>query len=371
MSENINSDINIVEEDEIDLIQLAKTLWSGRRTVIKYVVISVVIGIFIAIITPNSFSSSTVVVSQSSEAEGGSLSGLAAMAGFNIGGSSGESLSAELYPNVVVSKQFNKELMHAPILSGIVDGKNISLYDYFIEYHEASVLGIIKKYTIGLPGVIIGAIKGDPEESLGVTSLSSDIISLSEDEKDVYEEFLEIISITVDDKVGSITIGSTMPEALLTAQVTQKVKDLLQEYITKFKIEKAQSNLEFVQKQYNSKNSEYLEAHRQLALFTDQNNNVVTAVAQMEREKLTREYNLIYGVVSELAKQLESAKISVNEDTPIFTVVEPVSVPFEKSAPKRSMMVIMYAFLGAVIGVGVVFGKSMLKEVKTKWEEAE
>ena len=56
-----------------------------------------------------------------------------------------------------------------------------------------------------------------------------------------------------------------------------------------------------------------------------------------QEEALTNEYNLTYSVYSELAKQMEQAKIAVNETTPILTIVEPVVVPIERSKPKRGI----------------------------------
>jgi len=43
----------------------------------------------------------------------------------------------------------------------------VSLYDYYTEYNNPSVTGYLVKYTIGLPGVILQAIKGKPEEKAG------------------------------------------------------------------------------------------------------------------------------------------------------------------------------------------------------------
>jgi hypothetical protein len=49
--------------------------------------------------------------------------------------------------------------------------------------------------------------------------------------------------------------------------------------------------------------------------------------------------------------------------------VEPVTVPSEKSEPKKAMIVAIWLFLGGIIGVGIVFGKDYLKEIKQKWTE--
>lgn len=52
MSNNTNNNLQQnqpMEEDEIDLLALAKTLWNGRKTVIKTTLIFMILGLFIAI----------------------------------------------------------------------------------------------------------------------------------------------------------------------------------------------------------------------------------------------------------------------------------------------------------------------------------
>ncbi len=92
-------------------------------------------------------------------------------------------------------------------------------------------------------------------------------------------------------------------------------------------------------------------------------------MAKTEEERLTSQYNLIYAVYSDLAKQLEQAKIQVKQDTPVFTIIEPVSVPTKKSKPNRPMILIIWLFLGGVIGTGWVFGKDFIEPMKKKWKE--
>jgi uncharacterized protein involved in exopolysaccharide biosynthesis len=51
-----------VEEDEIDLIALAKTFWNGRKTFIKTFFIFLSIGLFMAVFSPKQYSASTTIV---------------------------------------------------------------------------------------------------------------------------------------------------------------------------------------------------------------------------------------------------------------------------------------------------------------------
>ena len=44
-----NTTVSQVEEDEIDLIAIAKTLWEGRKTIVKTTLIFMALGLFVAI----------------------------------------------------------------------------------------------------------------------------------------------------------------------------------------------------------------------------------------------------------------------------------------------------------------------------------
>ena len=83
-------------------------------------------------------------------------------------------------------------------------------------------------------------------------------------------------------------------------------------------------------------------------------------------QRLEADYSIALNVVQELASQLEQAKIQVNRDTPIFTVIEPVVVPTERSAPKRVLIVLIWLFLGLVLSAGYVLAKEPLKELLSK-----
>ena len=96
-----------------------------------------------------------------------------------------------------------------------------------------------------------------------------------------------------------------------------------------------------------------------------------SALAQTSMEVLQSEYDVAEKVYSELAKQLETQKIQVKEDTPVFTILKPVSVPIEKSKPNRPLILIIWTFLGGILGIGMVFGRTFLGSLKTQWGQSE
>lgn len=199
--------------------------------------------------------------------------------------------------------------------------------------------------------------------------MQSEVISLSKEEFEILKSIGESVSLSADVKEGTLTLTSTMPEAIAAAQLGQSALTMLQSYITKYKIEKAQDQLDFIQERFEVKKAEFEQAQINLAIFRDRNKFMSTAIAKTEEERLQSEYQITFSVYNELAKQLENAKIQVKEETPVLTVIEPITIPNEKSEPKRSMIVFIWVFLGGIVGVAWVFGKNYFGEISKKWKE--
>lgn len=360
-----------VEEDEIDLIALAKKVWDGRKTIIKITLIFMGIGFFIAILTPKEFTTATTMVPQTSSGKqiGGNLSGLAAMAGINLGSMGSESgIAPTLYPQIISSIPFQKELLQTPLT--IEGQKNKVTYaDYYTNIHRPGVLGTLKKYTIGLPGVIIKAIKGKSENQF--PSNENQLLSVTNDEYELIKQLQDQVALDVHLKDGYVTLSANMPEAIASAELAKKAQNLLQQYIIDYKVQKSTEQLKFIQGRFNEKQQEFKAKQQELARFRDRNQFMNSALAQTTLEVLQSEFEVAEKVYTELAKQLETQKIQVKEDTPVFAVLKPVSVPIEKSKPNRPITLVIFTFLGVVVGVGTVFGREFLGSVKEQWNGSE
>jgi uncharacterized protein involved in exopolysaccharide biosynthesis len=217
--------------------------------------------------------------------------------------------------------------------------------------------------------VIIKAIKGKPKELFLPNDSSKQPILLTEDQYEVKKILDELISLDVNAKEGYLTLTVKMPEALAAAQMGQKAQDLLQRTITEFKIEKAKANLDFIQGRYNETKTEFEKAQVSLAIVNDRNKNFTSGLSQIETDRIQTRYTIAFTMFQELAKQLEQAKIQVKKETPVFTILEPVSIPSEKSKPKKAMILFIWVFLGGIVGVGIIFGREYLSGIKQKWNE--
>ena len=365
MEQEVKQANQMPQEEEIDLVEVVRKLWKNRKLILKITVVFMVLGVLAALFSPKEYTAGCTMVPQSGDKKvRGNLSGLASMVGINLGGASGgEVLSPTIYPKIVASIPFKKDLMVTPLkFEGYA--QPITLLDYYTkdEYQKFSLGHAIVKYTVGLPGVIMSAIRGEDTTRISAGKGSA-IQSLSKDEKKMAEMLNKMISLNVNDKDGYVQLSASLGEPLAVAQLAERAQELLQTYITDFKIEKVKSNLTFVEQQYDAAKKRYEKMQDSLARFRDANKSFSSAVAKTQEEALTNEYNLAYSVYSELAKQMEQAKIAVNETTPILTIVEPVVVPMERSKPKRGLICVLFTFLGGFAGVGTVLALPFVADV--------
>jgi len=362
-----------IADDEIDLLALVKTIWNERKFIIYSLIAGAIIGILVALFSAKEYTASTVMVPQTggdNQSRLGSLGGLAALAGINIDMSQGNEMSPLVYPQIVSSVPFQLELMNT-LLNFQDYPEPITLFDYYTKCKKTSVMSLAQKYTIGLPGLLIGAIKGKQGELVlpaAVDSTNQPII-LTRDQFTVKNIIDGIVSLEMNTKEGYITLTARMPEALATAQLVQKVQTLLQKYITVFKIEKAKANLRFIQGRYDEIKSEFERAQVSLALVNDRNKNFTSGLPKIEADRIQTRYTLSFSIFQEIAKQLEQAKIQVKKDTPVFAIIKPVTVPLERSKPKRSMIVFIWIFLGGVIGTAIGFSRGFIRSLKNQWDE--
>jgi capsular polysaccharide biosynthesis protein len=359
----------IVNGDEIDLMALLKVLWSSRRTIIKTTLVFLLIGLFVAVFSEKEYTASTTFVPQTSESKvGGGLGGLAAMAGINLGDMNNDSgISPILYPQILSSLPFQLKLLQTPLT---IEGhaESVSFKEYYTSIHAPGVLGILKKYTIGLPGLLISLIKRDP----AIVSLNKDkeldILSISKKENTLIQRLSKQVALEIDEDEGSVVLSASMPEAYASAQLVSSAQQLLQKFIIDFKIKKSTEQLEYIKERYTSVEKKFVDAQMKLAKFEDKNKFVNSAMSKIELQTMQDEYNLVYGVYTELAKQLEAQYLQVTEDTPVFTILKPASIPLEKSKPKRGAILILFIIVGVFVGMGIIMGKQFFDFLKEKWQ---
>lgn len=372
MEENPNYNVPFEEEDEgIDFIALIKTLWDGRRTVIIWTCIFIALGLIAALTMQRKYTVTTVMVPQTSSKGGSSLSSLASLAGVDLSSTSSAEISPLIYPKIVSSIPFRLELLYTPLHFNKVDTP-VDMMTYSQEYAKPTLMGAVKKYTIGLPSLLMKAIRGKKEDTVPPDSTSEGPkpLVITNEEGEMLEKIGESVSLMVDKKEGFLTLTVKGIEPIQTAELAMKALQLLQDEVTRLQTEKAQSDLDYIQARYDEAKAEAEQYQERLAVVTDRSQSMTTTRDRIERDRIQSKYTIANSIYTEMAKQLEQSKMQVKKDTPVFTIIQPVKVPIQ-SSNSRSKTLIMWTFFGVVIGCGIVLGKGWLPKLKAQFAEAE
>ena len=321
--------MNDNQNDEIDLIALLKKLYNSRKLIFFISLIFSMIGVANALLAPIKFNSTTVFIPQNQGSSQSSLSGVAGLVGINLGGGSyGGEIPPSMYPQIFESVKFKRLL-----LNKVIDDKNsLTLEDFITE-----------KYSI----------EKDEEKNISELGITSN--------EDQYFKILnDILNVSVNQKDGFISITSKMSNAEYSAIVAKFSREILQNIIIENKIETARQNLIFSEGQLIEKKNEFDEIYSKLAYFSDSNLNSVNSFIINEKNKLESEFKIISAVVEEISKQVEQAKLQLKKDTPVFSTIQEAVIPIRRSSPKRTQLVIIFAFVGFAIScISVLIGQPL------------
>lgn len=344
------------EEKEIDLLELGKKLWDNKKLIIKYSIIGAVVGIIIAFSVPKVYTTTVILTTESGKSVSGSMGALASMAGINIGSIENQDVfSPELYPEVINSTPFIQGLLNI----NVVDKKqniNTSLYTYLKEEQKSTWWSYIFK----TPLVILDIFLAREDTNNDKTNLRS----ISEDEMSIIESIRLSYSVTTEKKTGLTTIEVTSQSPIVSAFLADTLTSYLQSYIIEQRTKKAKTDLTNSEKLYEQARIEYYKSQQNLASFADANMNVISAKYRINQEKLQNEASIAYSVYNQMAQQVQMNKIKVQDNTPVFTIIQPAIEPLFPSKPNKKMTLIAFIFLSMIGACGWILGKDYILQLK-------
>lgn len=357
-------DIHTDEEIELDLMDILRKLISIRKTIYKAAGVGLVIGIIVAISIPRQYTVEVTLSPEMGSVKGGGLSGLAAsFLGSEVSmGDGTDALNTSLSPDIISSTPFLLELstMNIPVSKD----ENMTLNTYLDE--ESSPWW---NYVIGFPGMVIGGVKSlfaeEENESRALNRISQGTIELSKKESKKIEILKEMIVAAVDKKTSITSIAVTMQNPRAAAVVADSVVKKLQEYIIDYRITKSKEDCIYLEKLFKERQQEYYSAQQKYADYLDSHDNIILQSVRAEQERLQNDMSLAYQVYSQVASQLQVARAKVQEEKPVFAIVEPAVVPLEPSGTSRKIYVLVFVFLSVCVVIfWNLFGRDFLNKFK-------
>ena len=354
---------NFSSQEEIDLLELALKVWGERKFVLKACGYAVLIGLVIAFSIPREYTANAMIAPELSDNKTtGGLSSLAAMAGFNLNATStADAIYPDLYPDIVTSTPFITGLFNVQV-KDLDEEVDTTLYCYLNEHQRVPWWTLITSAPFKALGWVISLFTEEEKEDAIL-----DPFHLTKEEADIAKELSERITVSVDKKTGVTTLSVTMQDARISACLTDTVVRRLQDYITEYRTTKARQDFQFQEKLFERKKKEYEKAQENYAKFADANKNIILLSYRVEQERLENEMRLAYQVYTSVAQQLQMAEAKVQEITPVYTIIEPATIPIKASKPRKTLMLLGIVFLTGLCCVSwILFGRDFYINLKTK-----
>ena len=356
---------HVDEEIELDLMDILRRIVGIRKAIYKAAGIGLLIGIVVAISIPKQYTVTVTLSPEMGSAKEGGLSGLAASFlgnGVTMGDAT-DALNASLSADIVSSTPFLMELSAMKIP---VTRNEVMTLDTYLDEESSPWWS----YVIGLSSMAIGGVKSlfisEEDEFMSSDKASHGTIELSKKESVKIETLKRKIAASVDKKTAMTTVAVTFQNPKVAAIVADSVVGKLQEYIINYRTSKAKEDCVYLERLFKERQQEYYVAQKKYADYLDSHDNIILQSARAEQERLQNDMSLAYQVYSQVASQLQVARAKVQEEKPVFAVVEPAVVPLNPSGTSKKIYVLAFIFLSVCI---VIFWKLFGENILNKFKE--
>ena len=227
-------------------------------------------------------------------------------------------------------------------------------------------------YIIGIPGIVIEGIKSlfvDTDNPIIDRSLQKGTIELTREERDKIIFLRKNIVATMDKKTAITGISVTLQNPKVAAIVADSVVCKLQELIINYRTSKSKEDCAYLEKLFKERQEEYYAMQKKYADYVDTHDNLILQSVRTEQERLQNDMNLAYQVYSQVANQLQVARAKVQEEKPVFAVVEPAVVPLFPSGMGKLLYMLLFGFVAVIVTLGwLLIKKELLNNLQQKHE---
>lgn len=347
------------EYEEIDLMELLRRLLKEWKRILVWAGVAALVGIGIAVSIPDQYSVTAKMVPERVR-QSNSVSSLASMAGINLSASgTSDAFSPELYPVVITSNPFVTDLFSVPVqYKSKKEMVASDYYSYMRDVFKEPWWMALKRLPSKLKFLFRKTTPVVGYENLDLSMLTSE-------QNRVASRIRNSLSLKVEKNTNVITLAVNAQDPGVATKVAQEVVERLKTYLVDYRTEKARMNLEYYQKLYDDYKAKYYAAQQRYASYVDSHQGVVLQRVRTEQERLQNEMNLQYQLYNSCAQQLQAAQAKVQEETPMFTMINPPVRPLRPSSPKRGLIIIALAFLGALAaGFWILLGRDWAQQLK-------
>ena len=359
------------EEFEIDWMGIFTKLLKHWKQIFLICFIFGVLGIVSALTMTRKYNVTMTLAPEVANRTSSNLSSITSMLG--LGGASlnagTDAMNITLFPEICHSTPFLAALLDVPLTSFVSEKQK-----------EA---GVQPMHT-----TVYKHVSGEDKEKKGLAkwldSLKKnkndkpytgveDATELTTKEARVVKALGQCISADVDKKTGITTISVTMDDRMMAKQLADTVCTRLQVYVSDYRTKKALADYEYYVMLADEAHEDLVKKQNAYARSVDYDRSVFLQSAQSEKERLRNEASLANEIYSQMAQQRELARAKIQEEKPVYAVVQPAVLP-QQATNSRAKRVLIWGFVGLFLslawyGFGADFFKKMRADVKEKLDE--
>lgn len=322
-----------------DFVEIIRLLWSNKRRIIMNCFWGGILSIIVAYSIPKEFTSKAVIAPEITTSGGitAGLGALASMAGISMDAEE-EAIYPQLYPQIVSTTPFLCDLASLQIECKFKkDTISTNVFNYLSKYQKSPWWSKV----ISAPFKLI---KHD-EDFLLENGARLDYKHLSRQQQKVLKELSERITVELDKLTSAIYVNVTMQDAEIASVISDSLTDNLQKYVIDYRTAKARKDMENTQRMYNEARDNYYAAQHAYAEYCDQHMGVTKLQYLMEQDRLSNEKDIAFNLYNQLAQQLDMCRTKLLEKTPVVVLLQPSTVPYKATSPRKMMIGLLYVFL--------------------------
>jgi hypothetical protein len=348
-----------VSSDEISLKELILKIQGGYRYLRSKWLILLIAGIiggalglvYAMIKKPVYIATLTFALEEKSQGNSlGSYAGLASQFGINLGNTGGGVFSED---NMMILMK-SRRMITQTLLSEInIKGKPESLADYYIHFNH---LRDAWKKSSKVPDNISFPVNANPDS---LSFVQDSLMGIFCDQ--ITKKYLSIDKIDKNASIIGVTCKS--PDELFAKYFTDALVSNVSKFYVQTKTSRATANVDILQSRLDSVKRAYTGALYSTAASTDQNMDPVLAIATVPRIRNQSNAQILGAEYAELAKNVEIAKMTLLQETPLVQVIDRPILPLRIEKFGKSDGIILGGLILSILTFIILLLISFFRDV--------
>ena len=254
-----------------------------------------------------------------------------------------DAIYAEIYPEVVESRNFIADLMTVKVKTKKGDIE-CDYYTYMSDYQREAWWGYILDWVHNLFDTTPDNI---PEKEGGIS-----VFNHTKKQEAVFKRIQKNIKCRYDKKTDIVHIIVTDQDPLVSAIMAEATCTKLQEFIIKYRTNKTRIDYEHYKNLCEKTKADFEKATQKYAAYADGHTNAIRNSYLTKAESLENEMEAKWNLYSLMNTQMQTADAKLQEATPAFTIIESASIPFKPAGPKRTIIALFMSILAGLVLTG-------------------